>query len=252
MSRLQSPLHWTSAGATDRGQVRQINEDAYLDGLEQGLWAVADGMGGHAAGDLASRSVIQALATAPQQRFPGRGVAVLQACLADANRRLCAEARQRGVSIIGSTVAALYAIRAHCVLLWVGDSRIYRLRTGILHRLSHDHSQVQDLVDQGLLAPEAAETHPAANIITRAVGADDLLQVEAQICEVKNGDRFLLCSDGLTKELSEAEIAELMGRVAVDALPRALIEEACRRGARDNVTAVVVQFETTEVVGTGR
>jgi protein phosphatase len=252
MSRLQPPVHWTSAGATDRGQVRQINEDAYLDGPEQGLWAVADGMGGHAAGDLASRSVIQALATAPQQRFLGRGVAILQACLADANRRLCAEARQRGVSIIGSTVAALYAIRAHCVLLWVGDSRIYRLRRGILYRLSHDHSQVQDLVDQGLLAPEAAETYPAANIITRAVGADDMLQVDAQICEVKNGDRFLLCSDGLTKELSEAEIAELMGRVAVDALPRVLIDEACRRGARDNVTVVAVQFQTSDVVVAGR
>jgi protein phosphatase len=252
MSRSPPPLHWTSAGATDPGQVRQINEDAYLDGPNIGLWAVADGMGGHAAGDLASRSVIHALATASQHRFLGRGVANLRACLADANRRLCAEARQRGVSVIGSTVAALFVLGGHCALLWVGDSRIYRLRGGILHRLSHDHSQVQDLVDQGLLTQESAEAHPAANIITRAVGADDRLQVDAQICEVKNGDRFLLCTDGLTKEVSEAEIAELTGRVAVNALPRALIDQACKRGARDNVTVVAVQFQTSEAIAARR
>jgi len=246
MSHLLPPLRWSSAGATDKGKVRKINEDAYLDRPDMGLWAVADGMGGHAAGDLASRSVVQALEEAPRHRFLGRSVATLRHSLSDVNWRLCDEARRRGVSIIGSTVAVLLAMGAHCALLWAGDSRVYRLRGGALERLSHDHSQVQDLVDQGFLAPESAETHPAANIVTRAVGADEVLQVDAQILEIKDGDRFLLCTDGLNKELSEGEIAQLSGRFEADALPQALVDEACQRGARDNVTAVVVQFLRSE------
>ncbi len=249
MSHANIPLHGISAAATHRGNVRQVNEDSYLDRPDIGLWAVADGMGGHTAGDLASRMVVQALETAPQHRFPGRTVASLRACLEDANRRLCAEARRRGAAVIGSTVAAVSAVRGQCILLWAGDSRIYRLRNGTLHQLSHDHSQVQALVDQGLLTPDAAEEHPTAHIVTRAVGAEETLEVDAQICELKDRDRFLLCTDGLTREIPESDIAELLVRIELNAAPQALIDEARNRGAHDNVTAVVVDFlppETTQ------
>lgn len=240
--RTRTPSRWTSAAATHRGQVRKVNEDAFLDRPDIGLWAVADGMGGHTAGNLASRMVVQALETASQQKFLGRAVANLGSCLVGANRRLREEAMRRGAGIIGSTVAALLAVRGHCVLMWVGDSRIYRLRQGMLRRLSRDHSQVQELVDRGLLAPGSAEAHPAANVITRAVGAGQSLEIDAQIYEIENEDRILLCSDGLTKELAEHEIAERLARIEVNELPLALLDEACARGARDNVTAVVIQF----------
>jgi len=239
MNHTNAQLRGISAGATHRGIVRKANEDAYLDRPDRGLWAVADGMGGHAAGDLASRLVVQALETVPQHRFLGRAVASLRDCLGDANRRLGVEARRRGERVIGSTLATLVAMGEQCVLLWVGDSRIYRLRNGTLHRLSHDHSRVQALVD---LSPDATEEHPAAHVITRALGAGERLEVDAQICALKSGDRFLLCTDGLTREIPEGDIAELAARIALNAVSQALIDAACQRGARDNATAVVVDF----------
>lgn len=242
MSGEKTPLHGISAGATHPGNVRQINEDAYLDRPDIGLWAVADGMGGHNAGDLASRTVIEALNTVPRHKFLGWMVAGLRASLEDANQYLCAEARRRGVDIIGSTIVVLAAAGDQCALLWVGDSRIYRLRNGTLRQLSHDHSQIQALIDEGLLTPNAAEEHPAANVVTRAVGAEETLEIDAQICEIKNGDRFLLCSDGLTKEIPESTIAELLAQTTLKEIPRTLIDETRKRGARDNVTLIAIDF----------
>lgn len=246
MGPASSQLPWISAGITHRGAVRQLNEDAYLDRPDIGLWAVADGMGGHAAGDFASRLVVQALEGAAQQKYLGQTITSLRNSLAEANRRLCGEAQQRGVAVIGCTVAALAAVPGHCVLLWAGDSRIYRLRKGNLQQLSRDHSYVQELVDRGLLSPDSAETHPAGNIVTRAVGAAATLEVDTQICEIQSGDYYLLCTDGLTKEVPENEIAELLGQSAVDELPRVLVDQACQRGGRDNVTAVVVKCDNNK------
>lgn len=246
MSPSPARLRWTSAAATDPGRVRPVNEDAYLDRPDLGLWAVADGMGGHAAGDLASRLVAQALETVPPPVFLGRAAFELRRRLADANRQLRSEARRQGKHIIGSTVAVLIALGEHCVLLWAGDSRIYRLRRGVLRRLSHDHSQVEELVEQGLLAREAAERHPAANIVTRAVGADDELEVDAQIYPIGNGDRFLLCTDGLTREMPERAILPVLSRGTAKENAEMLVHDACERGATDNVTGVVVHFSMTE------
>jgi len=174
-------------------------------------------------------------------------LASLRDCLGDANRRLGAEARCRGVAVIGSTLAAVSAVGGQYVSLWVGDSRVYRLRNGTLHQLSHDHSYVQTLVDQGELSADAAEEHPTAHVVTRALGDEERLEVDAQICEIKNGDHFLLCTDGLTREVPEGDIAEHLARIGLNAAPQALIDEACkRRGARDNVTAVVVDFLSPE------
>jgi len=251
MNHTNVQLRGISAGATHRGNVRDVNQDAYLDRPERGLWAVADGMGGHAAGDLASRLVVQALETAPQHRFLGRAVASLRDCLSDANRCLGVEARRRRERVIGSTLAALVAMGGHCVSLWAGDSRIYRLRNGTLHQLSHDHSRVQALVDRGELSPDVMEEHSMAHIITRALGAGEQLEVDAQICELKHGDRLLLCTDGLTREVPEDDIAQLAARIALNAVPQTLIDEACKRGARDNVTAVVVDFLSPEAAAPG-
>jgi len=242
VSSLPTRFGWTSAAATDKGHVRQVNEDAFLDRPDIGLWAVADGMGGHEAGDLASRLVVETLATTPPPRFLGRTVFDVRDRLAAVNRRLRAAAAEQGRGLIGSTVVAMVALGGRCVLLWAGDSRAYRLRGGRLERLSHDHSHVQELVDRGLLAREAAESHPAANIVTRAVGADETLDVDSQMHEIRDGDSYLLCTDGLTKEISEPRIRDILAQDSVPEAAAALVRQACTRGARDNVTAVVVRF----------
>jgi protein phosphatase len=240
VSPLQQPLRWISSAASDVGRVRQVNEDAYLNRPDVGLWAVADGMGGHDAGDVASGVVVQALKAMPPPVFLGRAVLDLCACLAEANRELKEQASLLGKSIIGSTVAALLAVRATYALVWAGDSRIYRLRRGSLRCLSRDHSQVEDLIEQGLLAREAATLHPAANIVTRAVGAEGELEVDIQTHRARDGDRLLLCTDGLTKEISESEIAATLAGQTAEEGAHALVRCACNRGARDNVTVVVV------------
>ena len=235
-------LAWTSASATDAGRVRALNEDSLLDRADLGLWAVADGMGGHKAGDLASRLVVEALGAVPEPSFLGRAVTDLRRRLDAVNQRLLTEARLRGEGIIGSTVATLQAVGGHCALLWAGDSRIYRLRGAELRQLTRDHSHVGELVEQGLLARKDAERHPAANVITRAVGADARLVLDTQIQELCGGDRFLLCTDGLTREVSDEEIAGLLAQGDITAAAEALVRRACDQGARDNVTVVIVAF----------
>jgi len=242
MNPSRQPVRWISAAATHVGRVRRVNEDAYLNRPDIGLWAVADGMGGHDAGDLASRVVVQALEAMPPAVFLGRAVLDLCACLGEANRELREQAFRRGKAIIGSTVAALLAVRANYALIWAGDSRIYRLRGGSLRCLSRDHSQVEDLVDQGLIAREAAALHPAANIVTRAVGAEGELEVDVQTHRAREGDRLLLCSDGLTKEITDSEIAAKLAGQTAEEGAQALVRCACNHGARDNVTAVVVDL----------
>lgn len=172
----------------------------------------------------------------------GRAVADLRRRLDVVNQRLLTEAVRRGEGIIGSTVATLLAVGGHCVLLWAGDSRIYRLRDSKFRQLSRDHSHVRELIDQGLLARQDADRHPAANVITRAVGADADLLFDAQIQQLCGGDRFLLCPDGLTREVSEEEITGLLAQDDIDEAARSLVDRACDAGARDNVTVVIVAF----------
>jgi protein phosphatase len=219
-------FRWVSAAATDVGKIRSLNEDAYLDRPDIGLWVVADGMGGHDAGDLASRSVVESLAGIGRQ----------------ANRALREEAARRSESVIGSTVAALIAVGRHAVAVWAGDSRVYLFRDGTLRPLTHDHSQVEELIAEGSLTRDQAENHPAANVITRAVGGDDDLRLDAQIQEILDQDICLLCTDGLTKEVKEQEIAETLRDSDPRLAPQLLVNLACRRGARDNVTVVAVRF----------
>ena len=229
---------------TDVGRVRSLNEDAFLDRTEIGLWVVADGMGGHAAGDFASRTIVDGL---EQIAPPSDGSAFLREVedriqIAHAALRAESEARGSG-GIIGSTVVVLIAWNRHYACVWAGDSRLYLLRDGVLRQVSRDHSLVQDLVEAGELAPEQAESHPQANVVTRAVGAVEDLVLDKTHEQIATGDMFLLCSDGLTRHVSDPEIAAVLTGEAAPDVAQALIDLALDRGARDNVTAIVVRCE---------
>jgi protein phosphatase len=236
------PLRCVSAGATHVGKVRTLNEDAFLERPDIGLWAVADGMGGHDAGDLASRAIVEALAGVSRPENLGASVEELRYRLSRVNQALRVEARHRGEVVIGSTVAILLLVGHHAVTLWAGDSRVYLFRGGTLHRLTRDHSQVEELISSGSLSPEEAENHPAMNVITRAVGGADDLTLDAQIQEILDQDVCLLCTDGLLKEMKEEEIAEILGQGSPGLAAHSLVEVACARRGRDNVTAVTLQL----------
>ncbi|NML32475.1 PP2C family protein-serine/threonine phosphatase [Paraburkholderia antibiotica] len=236
-----SQFRWTSSARSDVGHVREINEDACLDQSDAGRWAVADGMGGHAVGDLASRAVIDALSQLKTSRSIRTLIADARARLQGANRLLRDEASRRQVQRIGSTVVVLLACDRFCGYVWAGDSRIYLYRAGQLRQLTRDHSQVEELRSLGVLTDEEARHHPAQHMITRAVGATDLLELDDDAIEVTDGDVFLLCSDGLSNELSDDEIAGVLTSAQRENASGELVELALARGGRDNITAVVVE-----------
>ena len=232
-----------SGARTDVGRVRRVNEDAYLDRPDLGLWVVADGMGGHDAGDVASRTIIEELA---QIRRPATGpmlMAEVRARVLSANRQLREASRSRGPdSVIASTIVGLLVIDGYFASFWAGDSRLYLLRAGRMVQVTHDHSFVQDLVDQGALSPEQAERHPQSNVVTRAVGADDELDLALTQSRLFPNDTFLLCSDGLTRPVPVDRIARILQANAKPAAAAdALVEAALEGGGPDNVTVVVVK-----------
>jgi protein phosphatase len=223
--------------------VREINEDACLDQPGPGRWAVADGMGGHAVGDLASRLVIDALSRLASPLSLKMLIADARAHLQAANRQLRDEAARRQVQRIGSTVVVLLACDRFCGYLWAGDSRIYLYRGGQLRQLTRDHSQVEQLKSLGVITDEEARHHPAQHMITRAVGATEVLELDDDAIEVADGDVFLLCSDGLSNELSDDEILSVLTSAERQNASEELVERALARGGRDNITAVVVEAQ---------
>jgi serine/threonine protein phosphatase PrpC len=237
-----SPIRWTSAASSHVGLVRAINEDAYLDRPQRGLWAVADGMGGHDAGDLASRMVVSALDGLGNCTSLAHFVAQARDRLLAVNRQLRVEAIVRDVPLIGSTVVTLLAWERYCAYLWAGDSRIYLYRNGRLKLLSRDHSQVEELKSQGQFADEEP-AHPRHNLITRAVGAIDSLELDEGTVLVADGDIFLLCSDGLSNQVGEQEIASALVAGNCQHASETLIDRALKGGGRDNITALVIRAE---------
>jgi protein phosphatase len=238
-----SQFRWTSSARSDAGRVREINEDACLDQPGTGRWAVADGMGGHAVGDLASRLVVDALSRIASSVSIKTLIADARARLQAANQQLRDEAARRQVQRIGSTVVVLLACDRFCGYLWAGDSRIYLYRGGQLRQLTRDHSQVEQLKSLGVITDEEARHHPAQHMITRAVGATDVLDLDDDAIEVADGDIFLLCSDGLSNELSDDEMIAVLSSAERESVSEELVELALARGGRDNITAVVVQAE---------
>ena len=238
-----APPGLRSSGCSHVGHVREVNEDGWLArphlGSGCGLWAVADGMGGHQKGDAASALVVRALS---EVAAPSAGHLFLEDVRdrlegANADMRALAETLGPG-AVVGCTVVALLIYGGHFLCLWAGDSRAYRLRDGAFGQLTRDHSVVQTLVDAGALTPEAARRHGQANVLTRALGCASEAPLGLTEGALAVGDRFLLCSDGLTNLVSDPEAARLLARA--DAA-EALVALALERGAPDNVTAVVVE-----------
>ena len=230
----------TSHFVSHRGSVRSLNEDAYLEAPDLGLWAVADGMGGHEAGDLASRLVIDALDEVQPATTPADMIAQVQEQVAAANRRirLLSEQRLQG-RLTGSTVAVLIICADTAVCLWAGDSRIYLYRDGALTRLTRDHSRTEELIAMGLLGADEEADSSDANVITRAVGTEDHLELDSRVEPLAADDVFLLCSDGLNKVVHDDEIGTTLSATRTGAAAR-LVELALNRAARDNVTVGVV------------
>ncbi|CAN7531823.1 PP2C family protein-serine/threonine phosphatase [Mesorhizobium sp. LjNodule214] len=234
-------LPFESFGVSHKGCVREHNEDNYLVEPQTGLWVVADGMGGHEAGEVASASIVDHLATigiassAPdlRARFEDR--------LSRANAEIRGISRTRGITI-GSTFAALLAMDGRFACLWAGDSRIYLIRNASISQVSRDHTEVQELLDRGVISEAEALTWPRRNVITHAVGVSDDVVIDFQQGELMPGDIFVLGTDGLTAHVSDAEIEA----AAVSAKPRAacesLLQTVLARGGTDNVTIVLVKI----------
>ncbi|GAB3627829.1 PP2C-family Ser/Thr phosphatase [Pandoraea terrae] len=241
-----SQFRWTCAICSDVGCLRERNEDACLAQPERGVWAVADGMGGHAEGEYASQRVVQALSELAPSGTLDEMLEDARAALGDANRHLVAQAARWQVRCVGSTVVALLACGRHVGCLWAGDSRLYRYRASELTQLTHDHSQVEMLKARGLITAEEALHHPAQHMITRAVGAAATLELDQLVAEVSDGDTFLLCSDGLNHEVSDAAIAGALAGDDCDQVAHSLVQLALDRGGHDNISVVVVRAQTLD------
>ncbi len=235
-------LTFCSVARTHAGTRRTVNEDRLLDRADNGLWAIADGMGGHSAGDVAASTVIESMAAIDHGASGYAYLADIVAAVEAANARIFAGRTAGGAS--GSTLVALLAHEGHYACLWAGDSRAYLLRDGRLSPITRDHSLVQQLVDQGDVDESHRRQHPNAHVITRAVGVDAHVELDRQFAPFAPGDVFLLCSDGLTACLDDAELAAALTG-DLDAAADHLLETALRRQALDNVSLIVVRAEPT-------
>ena len=231
-------------GETHVGMKRKHNEDSFLTRADLGLWAVADGAGGHQSGALASSTIIAALDHLPTGLTADELVSETRRLVFGAHHALCLEAASRGpATMIVSTLVILIIRDQHFTCLWAGDSRAYLFRASTLTQITHDHSLVQTLVDQGQISEAEAERHPQGNVITRAVGArDGTLELDKITGIVQSGDQFLLCSDGISKTLSKSEITRLLD-VPHDVAPsKLLIAASLAQFATDNITAITIKI----------
>jgi serine/threonine protein phosphatase PrpC len=235
-------LAFDCVSRTHPGLKRKVNEDSILVRSERGFWAVADGMGGHEAGDVASMKVIETLALVPPNPSLETFVSDSITALAMTNSELISLAHSASrARTIGTTVVGLAISGRRFGCFWAGDSRAYRIRQGEIAQLTRDHSLVQDLMDAGMLDPVEAEDHPNANVVTRAVGASEELDVDTSTGDAQEGDYFLLASDGLTRVVSDSEIyAEITAAPIAEAADR-LTQIVLSRGAPDNVSLIIVQ-----------
>jgi protein phosphatase len=237
--------------------IRSGNEDSFETNVNvnRGVFVVADGMGGHAAGEVASLMAVQAviseLADLREIDDTGAAGSRLADSLRTANRnihdRMLAESDKQGM---GTTASVLVLDQKRYLIGQVGDSRVYLLRDGALQQITKDHSYVQEQVDAGFLTPEQAKYHPYSNVITRCVGASDSVEPDVYRGEIRNGDIFLVASDGLTGMVDDRRIhALLMSRAEPERKVHSLISEANGRGGLDNITAIVVHVVEEEAAG---
>jgi protein phosphatase len=225
---------YVCASMTDVGRLRTSNQDAFLELTGSGLWVIADGMGGYRDGDVASRMICEALAGLESDNTFESAVDDIRQRINEVNKQLHdAATRLINPIVSGSTVVMLLARRTSCAILWAGDSRLYRLRHHRLTQLTTDHTWAAELNLQ-------AEDEEADHAITRAVGGEDTLLLDVRRERVRPGDRYMLCSDGLTRELTDEQIGALLAEGDVKQSAQSLIDATLQAGARDNVTVVIV------------
>ena len=232
-----------SFGGTHQGRVRPINEDRFLCRPNDGVWLVADGMGGHSHGDIASSAIVQAVDDGIQPGAHAATVHRFSAAIFDAHDLIQAISEANGNLVIGSTVAGLVLSEGRFSVIWTGDSRVYLLRNGRILQLTRDHTEAQMLLRQGAITETQAQDWPRRNVIVHAIGVNETPHVEQTDGESLPGDTFILCTDGLTSHVMDKEIQILATgntaqRACVD-----LIRVALERGGKDNVTAVVVRVD---------
>ena len=233
---------WRSASLTDKGNVRQHNEDSFIARDDINLWAVADGMGGHEAGDVASQLIVELLGKINFHNNLSSYVDLVDDTLIAANNQLRTLSRENyNNQTIGSTVVSMVACDRHIAYLWAGDSRVYRIRNRQIKQLTRDHSEVQNMVDQGLLLAEEAEAHPAANVITRAMGASDSLYLSVGIDEALDNDIYILCSDGLYRDITDRELLQMALQPDINNICSDMMQLALSREAKDNITTIIIQ-----------
>ena len=231
---------------SDTGIVRDENEDSYLSKPESGVWVVADGMGGHDAGDFASQAIVDHISligrpeSAPdlQARFKER--------LTRAHNVIVEQSEELGGATIGATLAALLVYGDTFTCIWSGDSRIYLMRDGQLRQVTIDHTEVQELLSSGAITEEQAQHWPRKYVITRAIGVMSKPNTDETFGSLQAGDVFLLCSDGLTEHVEDHEMASILASHEPQAACDAMIQTTLSRGAHDNVTVIVVRCSTRQ------
>ena len=237
-------IDWKSYALSDVGCVRPVNEDAFTEMPEKQIWAVADGMGGHEIGDVASRKIIELLeAIEPAEKLSDI-VDQVEDVLMHANHLLIDYAQQAlNHQTMGTTVVCLIIKENVGIAIWAGDSRLYRKRNNQLQQLTRDHSQVEEMVQMGVISREEAETHPNKNVITRAIGVEQQLFVDINVFSSQVGDTFLLCSDGLYNSVAAAHMEAVLAQRDAEICVLELMKTALNNGAEDNVSLIVVKGE---------
>lgn len=242
MNDIGATLPFETAAVSHPGRVRSHNEDSLVLRPECGLWAVADGMGGHENGAMASATVAAALDAIGPAGSAAELLDRLEKSVLEANAELRLKIREQDGTTMGSTLAVLLAHDRHFACVWAGDSRIYLVRGGRITQVSRDHTEAQDMIERGLLTAEEARRWPRRHVITRAIGVHDRPELELDNGELEGGDTFVLCSDGLTDHVFDEEILRAAAGDSVQVACDALLALTLERGATDNVTVIVVRY----------
>ena len=232
---------YLSSSATHIGKVRRRNEDAFLEKSEQGLWLIADGMGGHDAGGYASQLIVETIDGLKLSNDVDSLTEEVRKALYSVNDLLI-ELGDKYERLNGSTTVAMMAEGSTCNYVWAGDSRLYRLRDNKLTQITRDHTQAEIYVDLGMLTRAEASQHISANLLTRCIGIDVDLKLESGTLELSHGDRFLLSSDGLDKHVSLLQIESAVNQYALDDALNKLISMALDAGGTDNITITIVDI----------
>lgn len=235
---MMTSFRMEDASITHVGNVRTVNEDSHAAVAWAGVWVVADGMGGHHNGQFASQAIAESVGAVPAAADFDQACSSVATAIHQANGLIYAKSLEVGKQM-GSTVVALIVREADFAVMWAGDSRAYLYRDGQLIQLTRDHTQVEAMLERGLLTPEDAADHPMKHVLARAVGVQETLEIDAIRDTVAPRDIFLLCSDGLHGVLEDHEIAALLGELG-HAAGDALLAACLARGAPDNVTVTLV------------